>query len=202
MNSLEPFDKSTWGSWSIHMKHLLKTYSFFLFFINLYAISDKYTFNFWQVRKQLLPNSHAAQKIICIQLYINYYAASENSIWSLYHVNLLAKQSIWIFSQIHMLVWPIPLYWALGKLRGKQIDMNFHWIGPLGQFSHRVAMSGCLWFCLFAPSDAVFFEASHWPWDHMISSRPLIGQPHWSGFFKTVGWMWNPPAPIYHWIGP
>ena len=31
--------------------------------------------------------------------------------------------------------------------------------------------------CLCAPSDAVLFEASHWPRDHMISSRPLIGEP-------------------------
>ena len=28
-----------------------------------------------------------------------------------------------------------------------------------------------------APSGAVFSEASHWPSDHMIRSRPLIGQP-------------------------
>ena len=41
-------------------------------------------------------------------------------------------------------------------------------------------------FCLVVPSPSVsissplhslFFEASHWPWDHIISSRPLIGQP-------------------------
>ena len=35
----------------------------------------------------------------------------------------------------------------------------------------------CLCVCVSAPSVAVFFEASDWPCDHMISSRPLIGQP-------------------------
>ena len=48
-------------------------------------------------------------------------------------------------------------------------QMYFHWLGPLGRVSHRVAMSVCLLVCLSAQSDAVFFEASHWPWDHMIS---------------------------------
>ena len=33
----------------------------------------------------------------------------------------------------------------------------------------------CVW--MFVLSGAVFSEASHWPWDHMISSRPLIGPP-------------------------
>ena len=28
-----------------------------------------------------------------------------------------------------------------------------------------------------SPSHAIFFEASHWLSDHMISLRPLIGQP-------------------------
>ena len=35
----------------------------------------------------------------------------------------------------------------------------------------------CLSVCVSAPSCAVFSEASHWPWDHMISSRPIIGPP-------------------------
>ena len=50
---------------------------------------------------------------------------------------------------------------------------------PLGWFSHRVPMFVCffvsLFVFLFAPSGAVFFKASHWPWNHMISTRPLIG---------------------------
>ena len=48
---------------------------------------------------------------------------------------------------------------------------------PLGRVGHRVGMSVYLSGCLSAPSGAVFSEASHWPWDHMISSRPLIGPP-------------------------
>ena len=35
----------------------------------------------------------------------------------------------------------------------------------------------CPWVCLSAQSGTVFFKASHWPWDHMTSSRPLIGPP-------------------------
>ena len=35
----------------------------------------------------------------------------------------------------------------------------------------------CLSVCLFAPSNAFFYEASHWPSGHMTRSWPLIGQP-------------------------
>ena len=48
---------------------------------------------------------------------------------------------------------------------------------PLGRVGHRAAMSVCLSVCVFAPSCAVCFEASHWPSDHMIRFRPLIGRP-------------------------
>ena len=37
------------------------------------------------------------------------------------------------------------------------------------------------------PLSMQFFYASHWPSDHMISSRPLIGQP----FFPTTWWLWG-----------
>ena len=51
----------------------------------------------------------------------------------------------------------------------------FHWIGPLGWFSHRVAMSVCLSVCL-SPPHAIFFQASHWPTGHMTRSQAS----HWS----------------------
>ena len=66
-------------------------------------------------------------------------------------------------------------------------------MAPLGRFSHRVAMSVCLSGCLFAPSDAVFLEASHWPWDHMIISRPLMGPP-------SLPPPPSPPAPCPHYL--
>ena len=51
----------------------------------------------------------------------------------------------------------------------------------LDRFSLIVAMSVCqdVWMSvwMFASSGAVFSEASFWPWDHMIISRTLIGQP-------------------------
>ena len=31
--------------------------------------------------------------------------------------------------------------------------LHFHWIGPLGRFSHRVAMSVCVYVCLFVPCE-------------------------------------------------
>ena len=56
---------------------------------------------------------------------------------------------------------------------------NFHQLGPLGQVGQVVAMSVCLSVCLcvcgFAPLCAVFFQVSHWPSGHMISSRSVIG---------------------------
>ena len=51
--------------------------------------------------------------------------------------------------------------------------MYFQRIGPL-------ADSFIEWQCLcvdMSPPHVIYFEASHWPSDHMISSRPLIGQP-------------------------
>ena len=45
---------------------------------------------------------------------------------------------------------------------------------PLGRVGLKVAMSICLSVCVFAPTGAVFFEAFHWPSDHMTRSRPLI----------------------------
>ena len=45
---------------------------------------------------------------------------------------------------------------------------------PLGRVSLVVAMSVLIY---LVPFPWNFFEASHLPWDHMISSRPPIGQP-------------------------
>ena len=58
---------------------------------------------------------------------------------------------------------------------------NFHQICPLGRSGLVVAMSVNEYIYL-SPSYVIYFEASHWPSDHMISLRPLISQP----FFPTV----------------
>ena len=60
---------------------------------------------------------------------------------------------------------------------------------PQGQFRHRATMFVSH---LSAPSNAVFLGASHRPWGHMISSRPLIGPP--SPQKKS------PPSPIFFFI--
>ena len=50
----------------------------------------------------------------------------------------------------------------LGGVLGKWPDF-FTELAPLGRFSHIVTMSECLFFGQLAPSDAVFYKASHWP---------------------------------------
>ena len=55
-------------------------------------------------------------------------------------------------------------------------EFFFHQLGLV--LGLVVAMSVCCCRLLVvSPSNAIFFEASHWPCDHMISLRPLIGQP-------------------------
>ena len=49
----------------------------------------------------------------------------------------------------------------------------FHQLGPLGRVGLVVAKSVSY---LFVPFPCNFFQASHWPSDHMICLRPLIGQ--------------------------
>ena len=49
-------------------------------------------------------------------------------------------------------------------------------------FSPNWPTGRCPSLSILSPSHAIFFEASHWPSDHMISLRPLIGQPS----FPTV----------------
>ena len=58
----------------------------------------------------------------------------------------------------------------------KQVAWFFKESSLIGKFFHRVAMSIFLSFYL-SPLCEIFFEASHWPSDHMIRFRPLIGWP-------------------------
>ena len=53
------------------------------------------------------------------------------------------------------------------------VMVDFHWIAPrLIQSSNRKVCGGrCL-----SSRHAIYFEISHWPWDHMISSQAS----HWS----------------------
>ena len=57
------------------------------------------------------------------------------------------------------------LFWNL------ECELIFTESAPLGRFSHRVAMSVCVIVCAIGCN--FFPEASHWPWDHMVSSRSL-----------------------------
>ena len=52
-----------------------------------------------------------------------------------------------------------------------KLSIYFYWIGPLGRFGLVVAMSMCTFVCM----SFIFGKASHWPSDHMIRFRPLIG---------------------------
>ena len=44
-------------------------------------------------------------------------------------------------------------------------------------------MYPCMYPAILSPSHAILVKASYWPSDHMISLRPLIGQPPlgWGG---------------------
>ena len=53
-------------------------------------------------------------------------------------------------------------------------------------WAQLVIESPCPSVCLFAPSGAVFSEASHRPSDHMTRSRPLIGQIQFSGHYLSL----------------
>ena len=57
--------------------------------------------------------------------------------------------------------------------------------GPVLSQSRDVSLSATLSVCLFVPFYVIFFEASHWPTDHMINSRPLIGQPSFTTKLST-----------------
>ena len=52
-----------------------------------------------------------------------------------------------------------------------------------GRLGLAVVMSVCVSLTL-SPSHAMFFDASHWPSDHMITSRPLIGQPSFPNILR------------------
>ena len=52
--------------------------------------------------------------------------------------------------------------------------------------------SRCLSVCPL--SHEAFFEASHWPKGHMISSRPLIGQPSFTIKLRWVSFFFCPKA--------
>ena len=57
----------------------------------------------------------------------------------------------------------------------------------LGRFFHKVAISVCLFlFLSVCPFSCDFFQASHWPSDHMTRSRPLIGQPSFPTSFGAI----------------
>ena len=68
------------------------------------------------------------------------------------------KSKLYSLSHIQIL-WYFYIFTesALGPLRSSSRDVCLH-----------VGMS---------PPHAIYFKASHWPSDHMISSRPVIGQP-------------------------
>ena len=78
----------------------------------------------------------------------------KSSIWSSYRKSICAKLRCDINSSSSSIIF-------------------FHQIGPLGQFGQVVTIS----VLIMSPSHAIFFEAPFWPSDHMISSRPIIGQP-------------------------
>ena len=76
----------------------------------------------------------------------------------------------------------IESYTAAGRLKKCQLIytsrfflcVHFHQPGPLGQVGLVVAMSRCMYVCMYvccmSPPREIYFEASNWPSDHMITS--------------------------------
>ena len=69
----------------------------------------------------------------------------------------------------------------------------FQWLGPQGRISLVVAMSIAM--LSVVPSRWNYFEASHWPWDPMISFQAshgsILPQAHWPMAVSTQG-AWCP----------
>ena len=64
--------------------------------------------------------------------------------------------------------------WNQFRFNSKIKPPYFHWLVPLGRVSLVVAMSVTLNVeCMLFPPNAIYFEASHWPWDHMISFQAV-----------------------------
>ena len=74
--------------------------------------------------------------------------------------------------------------WSTRELTDKMPNWAFQRIGPWPILSSSRDVR--LYTYMF-PSHAIFFEASHWPSDHMTRSRPLIGQSS----FPTIWWWWG-----------
>ena len=68
-----------------------------------------------------------------------------------------------------------------------QKTADFHIFIESAHWADSIIESRCPYVCLSVPFHAIFFEASHWPSDHMTRSRPLIGQPS----FPTIWWWWG-----------
>ena len=76
-------------------------------------------------------------------------------------------------------------WWFVGTLDIWALH-DFHWLGPLGRVSLVLAMYMCLWCCLMSSPHAFFFQASHWPWDHMISFQAS----YWGLLGDVLGNSW------------
>ena len=106
----------------------------------------------------------------------------------------------WNLDIIKVMIDSIILILILGVGIVCYVGWTFSKNRPQGWFFLVVPMSVyvCmyLFLCSYVPP-CNFFEASHWPSDTMISSRPLIGQPS----FPTLTHL-NPSQPISTHLNP
>ena len=94
----------------------------------------------------------------------------------------------WVFEIVSFLinfVRCMKLY-AILKICCILVIFYFHRIGPLGRFDHRVAMSVCVFVCLFVPFPCDFFRGL----SLALRSHDQIPASHWSApqnSFKDFG---------------
>ena len=82
--------------------------------------------------------------------------------------------------------------------------LDFLWIDPLGRFSHRVAISVCMYVCISPPSE-IYFQASHRPTGDMTTSQASNLSPYPHPLRGPLGgvWVWanERPGNKFHWEG-
>ena len=73
-----------------------------------------------------------------------------------------------------------------GKVTLQPDSYSFHWLDPLGWVSLVVAMSVTLGVeCVLSCLDEIYFEASHWPCNHIISFQIRSVSEKWKNYNLT-----------------
>ena len=97
----------------------------------------------------------------------------------------------WWWQWRHSRPWaPRHPWWVNGQFIYCHFCQEINYMERIWIFSQIVVMSLCIYVWLFHPSE-IYFAASHWPWDYMISFQAshLPGVPPSQGFLPV--WLAN-----------